>query len=136
MRGIGLQPGGGLGGKLIGRRAYLPQIHTLTALHLKLAPSDYAALPQEDRAELENAMLYGASPLRQVILIGQIKNMLASYFTQKPVRSDAMPWLDGLLENPADVKEKREERQAEGRLNMHLAANRAARDAEKKMEGG
>ena len=136
MRSRLLQSGGGLGGKLIGRRAYLPQIHTLTALHLKLTPSDYAALPLEDRAELENAMLYGASPLRQVILIGQIKNMLASYFTQKPVRSDALSWLDGLLDNPATAKEKREERQAEGRLNAHLAANRAARDAELKREGG
>ena len=101
-----------------------------------MTPSAYAELPQEDRAELENAMLYGASPLRQVILIGQIKNMLASYFTQKPVRSDAMPWLDGLLDNPLEVKGRREEREAEGRLNTHLAANRAARDAEKKREGG
>ena len=101
-----------------------------------MTPSEYAEIDIYDRMEIENAMLYGASPLRQVILVGQINNMLRSHFTQKPVRSDAMPWLDGLLDNPYVVRERREERAKERRLDAHLAAAASARAAERKAEGG
>lgn len=97
-----------------------------------MTPSEYEALPQEDRDEIEGTMLYGPSPLRQVILIGQIKNMLESYFTQKRVRSDSMPWLDGLMANPEILRESREEDRKEAAISHHLAIANQARRAEKK----
>ena len=74
-------------------------------------------------------MLTGPSPLRQLILLSEIRNMLHSYFTQKPVRSDSRPWLDGLTEHPAKARERREEARRENSLNVHLAAANMARRA-------
>lgn len=101
----------------------------MCAYSLGMTLCEYADLPGEEQKEIESFMLNGPSPLRQIILIGEIKNMLESHFTQKPVRSDAMPWLDGLLQNPAAIRERREERAKERRLDMHLAAVNMARRA-------
>ena len=101
-------------------------------MHLGMTPSEYAEVDAYDRIALEGFMLDGPSPLRQIILVGQIKNMLQSHFTQKPVRSDAMNWLDGLLANPAVARERREERRQEARINQHLAALSQTRGREGK----
>ena len=101
-------------------------------MHVGMTPSEYAKVDPFDRLVIEKFMLDGPSPLRQVILVGQIRNMLQSHFTQKPVRSDSMQWLDGLLENPAAAQERREERREEAKINQHLAAVSQARREEGK----
>ena len=97
-----------------------------------MTPSEYAEVDVYDRMEIEGFMLEGPSPLRQTVLIGQIRNMLHSHFTQKPVRSDSMEWLDGLLANPVAAQERREERREEAKINQHLAALSQAKRAEGK----
>ena len=115
--------------------AHLPWINHLAAREAGKGLAEFADLPPGEQAEWIKFTLHGPSRLQETIMIAEIRNMMADFLTGSKTLSPVdESWLDGILDHPDAVWERRVADAKARRREQRLQAAKARYDRERAAE--